>query len=192
MRGGLTGCRFIPSATTRACNNHCKPTTGLKRPFSGNRHEFKARIRSRRLFLHPLQNLTDNAPCRLRMEGSRDVQRRGGDGVERESSSECCRSRRAKEESDPGILGMNTRDLHAGGAANGRGLKRRPCPRPLTKRSRGRRMLRFPCLPVGLGNQHRQPTQGHPASPALLHEGQLIRTARKGNSGRHHRRRKPA
>ena len=41
-------------------------------------------------------------------------------------------------------------------------------------------MLRFFELPVELGNQRRQPTQGHPASPALLMERHPIRTAREG------------
>ena len=51
--------------------------------------------------------------------------------------------------------------LHAAGAQC-QGSEKSPCSRPASKQSRGRRMLRFSCLPVELGNQ-RCPTHAGPS-----------------------------
>ena len=58
------------------------------------------------------------------------------------------KSRSAKGEGCPGTGEENIPSLHAGGAANGRGVKRPPCPRPPDNDARGRRVLRFFELPV--------------------------------------------
>ena len=64
-------------------------------------------------------------------------------------------------------LRLNIRDLHAGGENRVQAVETPRCIPVAGKHLSGTRDPRFPCLPVVLGDQHRQTTRGIPRPRAL-------------------------